>query len=176
MRGTAEQREQTACNIVSCIFLDRTPRQIEDLDCLIQGIRDELALIKRNRLAFMFSLSIWIRKLASVRVSKSTRPLPTKCQTSLVFSNLGKLFTGSPLAKRNQKLVMGDSVLESFEILAPLSPWMFVAFIALQYADEFSLTLRFDSRVMHASVARELLTTTAEQLRNLASRSGAALA
>ena len=165
MRVTDDYRHQTAANIVSCIFLDRTCSQISERGALLQSIHNELELIKRNRLALIFIFSIWIKRVFTTGGSRSKSAIPKRCETSLVFSNLGKLFLGSPLENADGRLVAGQVKLETLEILGPLAPWMCVAWLALQYGEQLTLTLRFDSRVVEPSIACELMAATVKQLR-----------
>jgi NRPS condensation-like uncharacterized protein len=162
MRSSEEYRRQTACNIVSCVFLDRVPDQVQDREPLFQSIHDELELIKRNRLAFLFIFSIWLRKTFSQPWAATERKLPNRCQTSVVFSNLGRVFSDG--RADTGRLVAGDATLESVAVLAPLSPWMMAAFIAIQYAGELQLSLRYDSRCVSEQQARELVEHCQQQL------------
>jgi len=181
MRSSREDQKQTACNIVSSIFLDRTPSQISDSEILVQSIHKEIELIKNNRLAFMFIFSIWLRKLLTFFPDRSV--YPKRCQTSVVFSNLGKLFLRSPLLNSEQILVAGSDkadtenccegkiMLQSFEILAPLTPYMYAAFTAVTYGKQLTLTMRYDDRVFSLKNAQDLLDCTVIQLEQYASES-----
>ncbi|MEQ1827594.1 MAG: hypothetical protein ABL921_16665 [Pirellula sp.] len=168
MRGSEEYRLQTACNIVSCVFLDRTPVQIQDRAALLASVHAELELIKRNRLGFIFLFSIWLKKTLSIGGSRSSHPLPRRCQTSVVFTNLGRVLSDGRTDMH--RLIVGGTTIESVEILAPLNPWMTVAFIALQYVGELQLTLRYDSRCVAQSDAQELLEHCMYQLRQIPER------
>jgi len=173
MRVTDDYRHQTAANIVSCVFLDRTRIQISEHGALLQSIHNELELIKRNRLALIFIFSIWIKKVFATGGSRSKSAIPKRCETSLVFSNLGKLFLGSPLENTDGRLVAGQAKLETLEILGPMAPWMCVAWLALQYGEQLTLTLRFDSRVVEPSIACELMAATVKQLKSFAAETAA---
>lgn len=83
MRTAHEMKALSACNVVSAVFLDRTPVQIRDPYSLLQGIHEEMNLIKENRLALLFIFSIWLRKILSWgrHASKNVR----RCETSFVF-------------------------------------------------------------------------------------------
>ena len=168
MRGSEEYRRQTACNIVSCVFLDRVPTQIRDREPLLQSVHDELELIKKNRLAFLFVFSIWLRKMFTLPWTNARGRLPNRCQTSVVFSNLGRVFSEGRAATR--RLEAGDATLESVAILAPLNPWMMAAFIATQYAGELQLTLRYDSRWISELQARELVDHCQQLLQQFSER------
>ncbi|MFO1064395.1 MAG: hypothetical protein U0892_11075 [Pirellulales bacterium] len=154
MRTTAADNRQTACNIVSSVFLDRTPEQIRNLNALRQGIHEEMELIKRNKLAFMFNFSVWVR--SRMQRGRIAAEQPKRCQTSLVFTNLGKLFQKSPLTSDDKRLQCGDLRLNAAEIMAPLTPHMCAAFSAAIYAEQLFLVLHYDSRVLEKASADEL--------------------
>ncbi|MCE3014999.1 MAG: hypothetical protein LW870_03975 [Pirellula sp.] len=168
MRGSEEYRRQTACNIVSCVFLDRVPAQIKDRATLLQSVHDELELIKKNRLAFLFVFSIWLRKMFTLPWPNATGKVPSRCQTSVVFSNLGRVFSDGRAATR--RFVAGDVTLENVAILAPLSPWMMATFVATQYVGEQQLTLRYDSRWISELQARSLVDHCQQQLQQFGER------
>jgi len=154
LRSTSQLQQMSACNVVSSVFLDRQPAQISAFDALAQSVHEEMELIKNNRLALMFILSIWIRKLTAFR---SKRTPASRCQTSVVFSNLGKIYVKSPLRDENQRLAPGNSILESFEIYAPLTRFMCAAFTTLIYGQRLALMLRFDPRFIKVEEAQQLL-------------------
>jgi NRPS condensation-like uncharacterized protein len=181
MRASREDQKQTACNIVSSIFLDRTPIQINATDALATSIQKEMDLIKKNRLAFMFIFSVWIRKMLTFRVNPHR--FPKRCQTTIVFTNLGKLFSRSPLRDAQHRIVAGGQaassgtsmecsvVIESFEGLAPLTPYMYAAFTTIQYAKKLILTMRYDGRVLSDSNAQQIIDATVSRLKQYASES-----
>lgn len=162
MRSKASDSRHSACNIVSSVFLDRTPEQIQHADALLQSIHHEMELIKRNRLALIFSYSIWLRS----KLHRG-RPKPTstrKCPTTLVFTNLGKTFRESKALNADGQITAGNVTLESIEILAPLAPLVGVAFSAIHYAKCLVLSLRYDQRVLDRLAAEKLLAAVCSRL------------
>ncbi|MCC6510189.1 MAG: DUF1298 domain-containing protein [Pirellulaceae bacterium] len=158
LRDAQSDETQSACNIVSCVFLDRTGHQIGDRPALLKGIHDEMQLIKHNRLALLFIWSLWVRKMFSLRFKRGPRRAvwPGRCPTSLVFSNMGKLFDSSPYLGSDQRLTFGDVTVERCDVLAPLAPMVGVAITVGQYAGQLTFCLRYDPRVIQPSQAHEL--------------------
>lgn len=154
MRYSEMDRDQSACNVVSSVFLDRTPEQILDRPSLLQSIHEEMSLIKQNQLAFTFIASLCVNRL--LRGIKTPGP-SGRCQTTMVFTNLGKAYVGSPLRDAQNRLRAGDVVVEQIELLAPLAPWMSAAFSVVHYAEQLTLSLRYDRRFIHAAAAEQLL-------------------
>lgn len=165
LRHSELLQQLPACNIVSCVFLDRTHGQISDFASLTRGLHEELELIKRKRLALLFILSVWIRNRTSLRKKQAH---VQRCQTSFVFSNLGKVFSDSCLCDEQQRIRAGNVRLESIEGFAPVTPWMDAAFTSLIYARQLKLMLRFDSRVLKSQEAGRLMAIVTKSLELLA--------
>lgn len=160
------------CNMVSCIFLDRTGEQISERDELLKSIHDEMELIKGNRLAFVFIFSLWVKKLLRWRSRSSAlvTSAPGRCQTSIVFSNMGKLLESTALATTAEGRLKADGVtLESCDLLAPIAPLMRVAITTYQYAGRIALSLRYDSTIFTAADAQRLLGLLVKRLESLTS-------
>jgi NRPS condensation-like uncharacterized protein len=155
MRTTGRDRRQTACNIVSSIFLDRTSGQMIDRKGLLLGIHQEMELIKRNRLGFIFIASLWIKKNLPAKFGGQSAP--RRCQTTVVVTNVGKSFLGSPLGSHDGIYRTGNLTLEEVIMLAPMTPFLPAAFTISEYAGEMQLALRYDNRVLSKDDARDLL-------------------
>jgi NRPS condensation-like uncharacterized protein len=162
MRTTPQDQLQTACNIVSSVFLDRTPTQIEDRQGLLCGIHREMELIKRNRLGLIFIASLWLKKHLPKRPSSNS--LPSRCQTTVVVTNLGRSFASSPLRSPDGYFRAGNLKLESITMLAPLTPFLSAAITINEYAGELYLALRYDGRILSRDASRELLDLVVEKL------------
>lgn len=171
MRSSHEIRNLSACNVVSAIFLDRTPPQIRARETFLAGIHDEMELIKTNKLAFMFLLSVWLRK--RLTFGRPTAKKIKRCETSFVFSNLGKVFSKSPLRSASHELTAGNVTITDFEILAPLNPYMISAFTFVQFGQQGKLTLRYDDRVLSESDATQLMSLVQQQLLSQLANAGA---
>ena len=161
MRSVTRDQGQTACNIVSSIFLDRTAKQIRDAGNLLRSIHLEMDLIKKNQLALMFSFSLWLR---SRLVSRRLPRLPGKCQVSVVFTNLGKIYARSTLAGPEKKMVTGGLQLEHVGLVAPLAPYTCLACSAQFYADSLRLVMRFDARVLDKVAVTKLMNMITDRL------------
>jgi len=162
MRTTPQDQLQTACNIVSSVFLDRTPSQIEDRPSLLQGIHEEMELIKRNRLGLIFIASLWLKKqLPKRRFPKLPR---NRCQTTIVVTNVGRSFASSPLRSPDGNFIAGKLKLESITMLAPMTPFLSAAITINEYAGHLYLAMRFDGRIFPRDASRELLDLVVSRL------------
>lgn len=171
MRSSHDKEKLSACNIVSAVFLDRTPEQIRDQGRLLSGIHAEMELIKTNKLAFMFLFSVWLRKLFTW--GRPTAKANKHCETTFVFSNLGKVFGESPLCSTTHELTAGNVTIKEVELLAPLNPYMISAFTFMQYGQQGRLTLRYDDRVLLESDAIQLMHFVQQHLHGQIADAGA---
>jgi NRPS condensation-like uncharacterized protein len=162
MRSTPQDHLQTACNIVSSVFLDRTPSQIEDRQRLLGGIHDEMELIKRNRLGLIFIASLWLKKQWPRR--RSSMPPPERCQTTVVVTNVGRSFASSRLRGSDGYFRAGELKLESITMLAPMTPFLSAAITINEYAGELRLAMRYDVRILSRDAAGELLELVVSKL------------
>lgn len=163
----AQTQRLSACNVVSCVFLDRTGQQIAHRPDLIRSIHEEMELIKRNRLAFMFIFSLWLRKVWRFRARRPAliAPKPRRCQTSMVFSNMGRIFETSLLPITPDGHVQADQLkLTGLEVLAPIAPLMHVAIMAFHYAGRITLSLRYDGQAICGTNAARLLQRIAQRI------------
>lgn len=167
MRRTAELQQLPACNCVSCVFLDRRPEQLNDFDTLLDSVHSEMELIKTNRLELLFNLSLWLRN--QVPVSFNRPPTESRCQASLVFSNLGVVFAGDSSRSSEAKLIAGQLTLEKLEAYAPLAINMCVAITTLFYAGELQLMMRYDPQLISQTQSQELLNLVGSELQQLLS-------
>lgn len=163
---SAADRYTPAANIVSSVFLDRRGVDCADAQQLLASIRDEMEVIKRNRLGFTFVFSLHVHRWLPGGIRNAARG--DRCNTSAVFTNLGKLFSRTSLPREGSELVCGDVRLIDVQILAPLTPYTCTAFSAGWYADRLSLALHYDPRVLGAADGRELLELFAAQVRHTA--------
>ena len=144
------------CNSVSSVFLDRTPQQIENQIALFESIRDEMNLIKRNRLGYMLIFSLWTRR--GLPGGIESEGSPKRCPTSLVFSNVGRVL---------EKFVEETSIsIREIAFVPPLAPYVAAAFSATTLGKELNLALRYDPRLITAEHAENWLNLLAESFSN----------
>jgi hypothetical protein len=152
---TAAQDPLPAANVVSMVFLDRRPRDMEDPGRLLSSIHDEMQLIKRLQLGLTFVLSLglcqWLPGGLS-RMCKSNR-----CMATGVLTNMGVLFSRSPLADDRGRVTAADVVLRDIDMLMPVRPLTCATVAAWSYAGRLSLTLHYDPRAIAAREAMELI-------------------
>lgn len=155
MRSSDDKKGLTACNVVSSVFLDRQPTQVSDFKGLLNSINQEMHLIKENKLAFMFLLSIWLRKLT--HIGRHGSALAKRCETTMVFTNLGRIFPRTKLTKGADGIRCGNLVLNDFSILAPLNPFTILAVSYCEFASIPKIQLRYCDRVMMTDDAKAIM-------------------
>lgn len=155
MRTSEDKKNLTACNVVGSVFLDRQPAQISNFDSLLLSINREMKLIKNNKLAFMFLLSIWMRRY--IRFGRHGSTAVKRCETSVVFTNVGRVFPRSKLTRLSNGLRCGNVVLQDFSALAPLNPFTVLAISFCEFTSVPKLQLRYCGRVVTTDEANSIM-------------------
>jgi hypothetical protein len=162
----ASDRQISAANIVSSVFLDRRGGDIADAESLLASIKEQMDLIKRLQLGFTFMFSLYASRLLPGGLRRVAAG--TSCNTSVVFTNLGKILARTPLPADQGRLVAANVRLDQIEIAAPLAPFLCASFAAGWYAGRLSLTLHHDPRVLDTPSAEQLLQGFVDQVRKSA--------
>jgi hypothetical protein len=161
-----------AANVVSMVFLDRTPRQIADPRSLLHGLHAEMDSIRRRQLGLIFIVSLWGLRLLPGGLAKWVNR--ECCEATCVLSNLGRAMADSPLPRRDEKIVAGNVVLEGIDIFAPVRDGTAVAMTLVYYAGGLQLCMQYDSRHITEPQAGDLMATYLRKIRasiDMASRS-----
>ncbi len=169
---SAADRHISAANIVSSVFLDRRGRDFADAESLLASIKEQMDLIKRLQLGFTFIFSLYASRLLPGGLRRAAGG--KSCNTSVVFTNLGKVLSRTPLPEDQGRVVAANVRLDQIEIAAPLAPYLCASFAAGWYADCLSITLHHDPRVIDAAAAEQLLQCFVRQIRNSAQASATA--
>ncbi len=153
----------SVANVVSMVFLDRTPREIQSPD-LLTGVAAETTEIKDNRMGL--ALPRVFRRLGRYPYMVSLFFAPAKCSATAILTNLGRPFADSKLTGSDGKLRVGDITLESVETLPPVRPKTSAIFSVNYYGGSLSVTLRYDSTVFTRDTARNLLERFTTQIQS----------
>mgnify|MGYP003669334715 FL=1 len=151
----ASYRSLPAMNYVSSVFLDRRGKDSVDRDQLLNGIHDEMQVIKRFQLEFTF---LWFLKLLHWIPGGLKRSVQQDtCQLSVIFSNTGKMTRRCPLPRTDGCLQVADLVLHDMDGLAPLRPYNCVTMLTLEYAHRLKLNLHYDAQFVTARQSEKLM-------------------
>jgi hypothetical protein len=160
MRGPAERR-LPAANVVSMVFLDRRPAEI-DAAVLEASLHAEMQLIKRLGLGMTFLFTLAAARLLPGGIPRLVGDRSTAA--TALFTNLGRIF--SRAADRRTGLVrVGRHALVAVEPLAPLRRGTAVAMAAVEYGGHLRFTLRTDPAAFDAAATEALAATFARHLR-----------
>ena len=164
-----------AANVVSMVFLDRTPKQIADSAGLLRSIHEEMDLIRRHQLGLIFVVSLWgLRLLPGGLVKWVDRDC---CEATCVLSNLGRAMADSPLPRHSEsseRIVAGNVVLDGIDFFAPVRNGTAVSMALIYYAGGLQLCMHYDSRQITEAQADDLMATYLRKIRtsiDMASRS-----
>ena len=160
MRGPAERR-LPAANVVSMVFLDRRPAEI-DAAGLAASLHAEMQLIKRLGLGMTFLFTLAAARLLPGGIARLVGDRSTAA--TALFTNLGRIF--SRAADRRTGLVrVGPHALVAVEPLAPLRRGTALAMAAVEYGGHLRFTLRTDPAALDAAATQALAAAFARHLR-----------
>ncbi|MGL6193489.1 MAG: hypothetical protein ACRC2T_01550 [Thermoguttaceae bacterium] len=153
---TEETAQLPAANIVSMVFLDRSPKKTVDL----LSIHKEMQHIKRNNLglAFIHGLTIYKKIFGDFRKMSGQ----ARCWTTGTVSNLGQLFGNCPLQDETGRLRIGEIELLEVDAVPPIRPQSVFGACGMMYAGEFGVTLQYDTAAIDVKKATELLDAVCE--------------
>jgi NRPS condensation-like uncharacterized protein len=147
-----------AANIVSMVFLDRKPKQIQNIqnkNSFLQKIHREMMHIKKHHLglALIYGLAVY-RKLFGSYKKMIDR---NRCWTTAVASNLGSLFSQTPCPRRNGNLLF-DTELELMEIhsVPPIRPQSAIGVCISSYANRLTVNMQYDVGLLNEEQANRL--------------------
>jgi len=157
-----EDATLSAANIMSAVFLERHPGQLNDPESLLRSLQTQMKRVKRYQLGFLFiAAHALLSRLPRLRACVIRQD---RCVSSCVFSNIGVVFKQSSLPQRDGKLLVGDIALDNIDFVAPLRPLTTAAFCVSTYAKRLSINLHFDPRAISKQQAEELLQTLASKI------------
>jgi hypothetical protein len=160
-----------AANVVSMVFLDRTPEQIA-APHLLRSIHKEMDSIRRRRLGLIFILALWGMRLLPGGLAKGVNR--NCCDATCVLSNAGRAMVDSPLPRCNQRIVAGNVVLEGIDFFPPVRRGTAVSMALSYYAGGLRLCMHYDSGHITEAQAVDLMATYLRAIRasiDMASRS-----
>lgn len=154
LRRAADMRMPMA-NSFSMIFLDRHANLFPNPHLLLKSIHEQMRIIKENQLQYTFLLSVALaRKLPGGLSTYTSKDI---CHASSCFSNIGTVFAGTLLPRREGRLVIGNMELESMDFVLPLRPHMHAAMCSHIYGGCLRVLINYDPRHISRDDARDLL-------------------
>jgi len=155
LRTPADDR-MPAANIVSMVFLDRKPEQILDTESFYQGVCREMRHIKQCHLGWAFIHGLTVYRWIFGSFYKMTQK--DQCWTTATVTNLGRLFTETPLPMRDGRVQIGESLeLIGIEASPPVRPQTALGISVVTYAGCMTINLHYDSRILTHSDAQSIL-------------------
>lgn len=157
-----------AANIVSMVYLDRrlhryrTPRQ------LIHSVRREMNVCKKWRLGL--TLIQFIRLFRHLPGGLAPMLPEDRCLSTSVLSNVGDLTRCLALPVRDGRIVVGDTVLERYDVLPPVRPLTAASFGANSYNGRMCLAIHCDPYTFTPADAQNLLECYGRQVVAIAQR------
>ncbi len=164
-------RRMSAANRATVVPLDRTDRDFADHAGLLWGINYELGNIRNWNLEKTFLLILkwmsivpgWINRSAKRRV----------CRATSVVTNLGTPLERVKLPTDDQgRLMVGNLLVEDVELTVPLRPLTPLGFAVMRYGNRQKINLNFDTKLIPADVAEQLMSILKSSLADWPATSG----
>lgn len=161
---TERHHNLSAVNMASLVFMTRQAGTLRDPAALLQGIHDEMHQVKTWRLGRTFARGLHLRRYLPGGLERGIRNC--KCQGTATMTNIGEIFAGSPLPRKEGRIVAGNLLLDSADFLPPIRPLTCASFSACTYAGRLTLNLHYDPQGLSEAAASQLSETFVGQLRS----------
>jgi len=162
LRSKAD-KSLSACNAISIVSIDRKANGLHKRDRLIRRAKEDMQYVKKGQLAFVYLILLWIRRRFPGGIRKMSHE--NRCRTTAMLTNVGSLFTHSPLRNPEGKLRSGGSLMERITSVAPYRPHSHATLLVSVYAGEFEMTLNYDPRALDENRAKALLNCFEQEIR-----------
>ena len=154
MRQVGDRR-MPAANLVSMVFLDRPQSALENPARLLEDISNEMEAVKRDELGLRLTRALeWEKWLPGKWFRKVVRR--NRAWATTMLTNIGPALPGCRLPRREGRFVVGDAILEEFDLIPIVRPFQPVNFAVATYAGRLSLTARVDTRAIALQDAKRL--------------------
>jgi len=151
MRRPADRR-LPAANVVSMVFLDRTPADIASAG-LAASLHAEMQLIKRLGLGMTFLFTVAAARRLPGGIARLVADRSTAA--TALFTNLGRILT-RPAERRGGLVKAGPLTLVAVEPIAPLRRGTAVAVAAAEYGGRLTFLFRTDPVCLDAAATAAL--------------------
>lgn len=162
MRNAAARR-MSASNIVSIMFDDRRVTELGDPDALLRSIHANMQSMTARRMGLGLLSGLAAMRPFPDTLAKHLRR--NRCFASVLFTNLGPALAGCCLPRKQGRFVVGNLTLEDVEVVPLLRSTQLANFAVTTYAGKFVLGMRFDSRLLDAASADEVLSAYVKRIR-----------
>jgi hypothetical protein len=164
-----EDLRMPAANVFSYAFLTRSARDCQDPARLLRSIRDEMAIVKRDKRGLYYE--------AAMRLMIYVWPAFLRWSlnrnwafATAVFTNLGTGFDRLPLPTRDGRKVAGDLLFEIGAGVGPIRPGTRISFAAHNYAGRLAIGACCDQQALSPAQQQALLDAYVGQLRSTIAR------
>lgn len=150
-----EDYRMPAANVFSFTFLSRRLSQCADRGELLDSLRDEITLIKKQKRGLYFEAGLRLFCIWPALLRWSLRrqwPFATA-----IFTNLGTGLDNVPLPVCRGRKVCGNMVFEGGSGAGPIRPDTRVSFAVHTYAGQLAICVRCDPRFFAAPQRQEIL-------------------
>lgn len=135
--------ERYVANNVSMVFLDRRPGRYRSVRGLAWLVWLEMVTIKAMKLGLSFGhlIRFYRRRNKLNQLMRTDRSIATT-----ILSNMGILFSGSPLCSADRQLVVEDIRLSEISVFPPIRPFTWLTSVVYSYGNRLTVNLSWCSK------------------------------
>lgn len=151
-----------AANVMSIVTLDRRVRSLRNRDRLLRRAREDMDFIKNKRWGYTFLILLALYRILPGGIRRYARA--KRCRATLFLSNMGQIFSRSPLRDASHRVAVPGAVLDDIHLAGTLRPATCVNVALVEYAGELLIDLHYDPRVLTEAQGADLLQTFVDQM------------
>jgi len=142
-----------SANALGVAPIDRRVKSLGRRARLLQRAREDMAFVRRRGLARAFGAAMWLRGWWPGWIARHCRR--GGARSTLVFSNLGRVFSQGPLVQTDGRMALPGAELVSFVGWGPCRPGTAVFILAAEYRGALAWGVSFDSEALGAAQAAD---------------------
>jgi NRPS condensation-like uncharacterized protein len=152
-----------SANVVGLIIIDRRVKSLANRERLLLRAREDMGWIKRKRWGYVHLVMLALFRTVPGGLRRYSRK--RVCRATVLLTNLGQVFGGSPLRNSEGKLAVPGAILEEVGLAAPFRPGTSAGFAVGVYANRLWADLSYDPRILTAAQAEALADAFSHQIK-----------
>ncbi len=160
--GKARSKTRNSANALGVALIERRVRSLARRPRLLQRARDDLEFIQRRGLMAAFGGALWLRGFVPGGIARHCRR--GGARSTLVLSNLGKVFSRGPLVRADGALVLPGGMLTHFAGWGPCRPSTNIFVVVAEYRKNACINIAFDPAAISEAQAQDFAQEFQRQL------------
>lgn len=161
--GGPRNESRCSANALGVALIERRVKSLGRRARLLQRAHEDMEFIRSRGLAGVFRMSMRVRGLVPGAIARYCRR--PGARSTLVFSNLGKVFGRGPLVPPSGALTLPGAVLVSFAGWGPCRPGTSVFVVTGTYRGQQGLWVSYDPEALSVAQAEEFASELEQQVK-----------